>query len=148
MAKKKTTRKPAARKTTARKPRRTVKKTARKKAPARKVTKKVARKTVKKTAAGVPEISLKVSKKVATKNVKFKTADSRGTQYQPLFDEMAKLKKGETLPVDVPKGITARVLHNRLNSVFRRFKPKAPAGCKFVKRTLEDGRIGITCEGK
>lgn len=128
--------------------RKVAKKTVARRKPTKKVAKKspVKKASSKKTSA--PEVSLKISKPVSTAGVKFKTPDARGTQYQPLLDKMQKMKKGETLPVDVPKGITARVLHNRLNSVFRRFEPKAPKGCQFSKHTLADGRIGITCEAK
>ena len=70
----------------------------------------------------------------------------KGTIYQPILDRMAKLKPGKSFTIAVPKGVTARTYHNRLNATFRRFPPVEPEGCYFYKFTTEDGRICIACE--
>jgi hypothetical protein len=99
----------------------------------------------KKKATRKKAVSFGGARKAST--AKFKQPNrKRGTQYQPLLDAMEKLRPGQMLPVEVPQGISARVYHNRLNSVIRRYEPKPAKGCAFTKRTLEDGRIAILCE--
>ena len=132
---KKTTKKAASRRT--RSTARGAASRTKKKAPARKKT--PAKKTAK-DGAIVP-----VATK-ATKSVTFRSAPKRGTMYQPVLDEMATLKKGQSCIVPVPKGTPPRTIHNRLNAALRRFPVSPPKGCTFVKRTTEDGQVAISCE--
>ena len=77
--------------------------------------------------------------------IKFKTPAGRGTLYQPILDRMISLKKGQGFTVNIPSDTDARNFHNRLNAVLRRTDIKPPSGCKFEKRTTEDGKVGIKC---
>lgn len=75
-------------------------------------------------------------------DVEFKSPYKRGTIYQPVLDMMAKCKFGEKpIQVEIPAGISCRVMHNRLNAVIRRVGPKAPKGSVWQKRTaIADGK--------
>jgi len=84
-------------------------------------------------------------KPVSSKSLKLAPMPRSDTSYRPLLDQMEKLKAGESIPVTVPAGISVRAFNNRLNSVISRYKPKAPKGCKFRKRAMEDGRVAIMC---
>ncbi len=89
---------------------------------------------------------LNLSPAVKTDNIAFRKSPRRGSMYDQLFDRMTKLTGGKSIMVDVPKGISPRTMHNRLNAAMRRVGIQAPKGCEFVKRTTEDGRIAISCE--
>lgn len=82
-----------------------------------------------------------------TDHIKFAPAPTRGTIYQPVLDKMARLKEGQSFTVPVPKGVTPRTMHNRLNAAIRRADwLEPPAGCHFTKGTSEQGEIVISCE--
>jgi len=90
---------------------------------------------------------LSLSPTVKTDNVKFRQMPRRGSMYDQLFERMRKLTAGKSIMVDVPKNTSPRTMHNRINAAMRRVDLQAPKGCEFVKRTTDDGRIAISCEG-
>jgi len=111
------------------------------KAPVKTATKTKAPKT---TSTGGS--NLKISR-VALDSIKFKPlTGGRSAQYREVLEQMKALIEGKgkdsrPIQIDVPKGIKAEVLHNRLNSVFRARAPKPPAGLRWAKRTalVDDG---------
>lgn len=100
----------------------------------------VVRKRKRTTAGG-----LALGHTMQAEKIKFKTPAGRGTLYQPILDRMTSLKKGQGFTVNIPSDTDARNFHNRLNAVLRRTDIKPPSGCKFEKRTTEDGKVGIKC---
>lgn len=57
------------------------------------------------------------------------------TSYQSVLDGMAKCKKhGDKVFVPTPADQTPQQQQNRLNTVMRRYAPKAPSGMKWIKR--------------
>ena len=81
---------------------------------------------------------------ISTKGIEF--ADlNRESKYDSLIAKISKLKGGQSILLDVPKGVKVQVYHNRLNSAFRKNMPKAPKGCTFEKRTTKSGKVAISC---
>jgi hypothetical protein len=89
---------------------------------------------------------IKLGKVTKTSNITFRSPAPRGSMYDDIFDQMESLKAGESFTVDVPKGVTPRTMHNRINAATRRVELEPPKGCVFLKRTTEDGKIAISCE--
>jgi hypothetical protein len=123
---------------------------------AKKANKKTAKRT-KKAVAPVAETSAKadprvrngdkfqVGKPIAADSVVKAARKRRGTIYQPIMDELAKLDAGQSLPVQIPEGLAPKAFHTRLASALRRYGPEAPAGCEWQKDTMEGGtHIAIT----
>lgn len=71
----------------------------------------------------------------------------RGSKYEPLLQEVAKLHAGECYVLPMPKGASPRAVHNRISAALRRsdFKSIARAGCEYYKRTTTDGKLAICC---
>lgn len=70
----------------------------------------------------------------------------RGSKYDPILDQMRKLKRNEGFVIEVPRGLSAEALMNRLNvTIHRQTDLVPPAGCEFLKRTTDDGNIAIMC---
>lgn len=73
----------------------------------------------------------------------------RGSKYDPIIDQMAKLKRNEGFVVEVPKNLPVATLMNRLNVTINRYTNEGrlapPAGCEFLKRTTSDGNLAILC---
>ena len=98
----------------------------------------MAKKKAKKKATTKKKISVR-----SAQGLKFKTTPKRGTVYQPILDQMAKLKPGKSIVLPVPRGVTVDVYQNRSNAALRRFPVKAPKGYRFSKRTTDDGKVAI-----
>lgn len=90
--------------------------------------------------------SLKMSKIVKTEKVVFRVQPDRDSKYDAIYDQMEKLKPGESFMIDIPDGVSSRTMHNRLNAAIHRVEVQAAKGCTFVKRTTEDNRIAICCK--
>lgn len=138
-----------------------------KKADAVRATKKMTRKQATKsveTAEGINE--KREAEKVATRSgtqfgvgdvasldsVEFATR-RRNSDYQPIFDKLATLKKGQAFEVQSGEGITPAMAHNRLNAALRRASeagrlPEPPKGLKLSKRTNTKGNIVFFLEEK
>lgn len=71
--------------------------------------------------------------------------NNRSTVYQPLFDQMAKLRpaKGKNAFEVKSEGRTPRQLHNRVNAALKRCPTKPPKGHHFVKGTTTDGGLAV-----
>ena len=81
---------------------------------------------------------------ISTKGIEF--ADlNRVSKYDSLLEKISKLRMGQSILLDVPKGVKVQVYHNRLNSAFRKNMPKPPKGCSFEKRTTLNGKVAISC---
>jgi hypothetical protein len=89
---------------------------------------------------------IKLGKVTKTSNITFRAVATRGSMYDDIFDQMESLKAGESFTVDVPKDVTPRTMHNRINAAMRRVDIQAPKNCVFTKRTTEDNKIAISCE--
>jgi len=76
----------------------------------------------------------------------------RRSKYASIIEAESKLKVGETLLGDPPKGDTARQLAVRLHSIeksrIEQGRLKLPAGYKITKYTTETGQLGIYLEKK
>lgn len=113
---------------------------------ARKASRKVSRFTrqrpVKRVTARVNTIQFKIGPKKNIRNVRLMPRGKQGSAYKPLLDEIAsKLRKrGDLFEVDIPKGLSSRVFHNRVNAMLRRVKPKLPGGLRVEKSTVEGGK--------
>lgn len=81
---------------------------------------------------------------ISTKGIEF--ADlNRVSKYDGLIAKISKLRMGQSILLDVPKGVKVQVYHNRLNSALRKSMPKPPKGCAFEKRTTLNGKVAISC---
>lgn len=85
---------------------------------------------------------------VATEKLKLRAPARRGSMYDGIYDSLAKLKKGQSFTVPVPKGLAIRTLQNRINAAIRRGPVEAPAGTVFRKNTTADGKIAVCCLAK
>jgi hypothetical protein len=65
------------------------------------------------------------------------------TSYQPLFDEILKLKKGEILKID-PQGEDLSQMRARIKASMAYVKLKPQKGLRWVSR-LREGKILIIC---
>lgn len=92
-----------------------------------------------------PLPTLKMSNIVKTDSIEFKSQAERDSKYEAIYDQMEKLKPGQSFMVDIPKDVLPRTMHNRLNAAIHRVDVEPPKGCTFVKRTTEDNRIAICC---
>lgn len=108
--------------------------------------KRTKKKTKTKTKAKPKTKGLGIGTVRSTKNVSFRKARRKPSEYQPIFDQMAKLKNNQSFLVDVPRGVDVQVMHNRLTAAMQRCGVKPPRGCHFRKRTTEEGKIAIYCE--
>jgi hypothetical protein len=67
--------------------------------------------------------------------------------YQPVFDQLWKMKAGECIRVAVPKGLLAAQYINRLNAAISNAKIVPTRGCIFRKQVSESERaILIFCK--
>ncbi len=92
-----------------------------------------------------PLPTLKMSGVVKTDKVEFMPQPERDSKYEAIYERMESLKPGESFMVDIPKGVTPRTMHNRLNAAIHRVELTAPKGCAYIKRTTKDNRIAISC---
>lgn len=96
---------------------------------------------VSKTKKSPAAAGLKISRP-AFGSVKLKPlTGGKSAQYNAVLEQMKAIvagkapEKANPVQIDVPSGMKAEVLHNRLNSVFRARAPQAPKGLKWTKRT-------------
>lgn len=90
---------------------------------------------------------LVVGKFVSTDKIQLRAPARRGSMYDSIYDSLAKLKKGQSFVIPVPKGVNVRTLQNRVNAAIRRGPVDAPAGCVFRKNTTVKGDIAVSCLG-
>lgn len=90
---------------------------------------------------------MKLSETKKASDVKAKVLPRR-TKYQNILDRMAKLKKGQAFEIRLPKGVTPRMYHNRLNAVLCTYDIRPPKGCVFQKRTTVNDKVAIKCVKK
>lgn len=111
------------------------------KASRKKAVKKTAKKAVKKAATKKP------AKQEAQpiESVQFKRHFTPGldSKYRKILEKMQQLKPGECFVVDIPADTNLTIFRNRINAGQAYFKIMPPKGCRFTKRTMEDGRLGI-----
>lgn len=91
---------------------------------------------------------IKIGKIGSINTLKFRPMDKRDSIYDGIFEGLKSLKKGESFTVPLPKGVTARTMHNRVSAALRRGPVKPPTGCVFRKRTTLDDEIAIVCMGE
>lgn len=89
-------------------------------------------------------MTIKVSKKMPVGSVR-KANTRGGTMYQPILDQMSKLKANESFLVDIPRDTDAPTFQNRLTATLTRYPIKPPAGCCFRKFTTDTNKICIAC---
>lgn len=88
----------------------------------------------------------KISKLGFKRNSKRKPR--KNLRYQSIFDQVAKIKKGESVVVSHKVGQTAKQLQNSLLMATRRMDVKPPRGCRFSCRLTTDGKVAICCVSK
>lgn len=99
----------------------------------------------KKTVSKKAPKQLETGELVSADTLKLRAPARRGSMYDSIYDKLAKLKKGQSFVVPVPKDVPIRTLQNRMNAAIRRGPVDAPDGCVFRKHTTVDGKIAILC---
>lgn len=78
-----------------------------------------------------------------TAEIDFVGHQRRGSIYDGVFQEMAKLEPGQSLLLPL-NGLDAETARNRINAAVRRAAPAAPAGYRWSMRITTDQKIAIT----
>ncbi len=71
------------------------------------------------------------------------------SKYARVWEAMNQLRLGgDAAVVSIPKGLESRQFQNRLNAAKKVAEAEGelnppPKGCRYVNRTLEDGRLAI-----
>lgn len=88
------------------------------------------------------EIPLTASIVTDVRKIKLLEGKRKSIVYRQVLEQIKALKDGGAVLVDIPKSVTIRVMHNRLNGALNRYDLASIAPSKdhvLSRRTSEDG---------
>lgn len=88
---------------------------------------------------------LRIGKLVKVGTVKTKPHPRRTTGYEPVIEQMRKMRPGQEFEVPPMKGVSVEQFQGRLNAAMIRDNVKAPKGARFRKEASEAGGLVIKC---